>query len=55
MNTSSINKGNKTTVHVQLVSRRHQRQIAQREKINTSVLKVHSLNHINATASTVQQ
>ena len=55
MNTSSTNEGKKSSVHVQLLSYRHQKQVRQAEKTSTPALKVHRLNRINGTASSAQQ
>ena len=55
MNAAAANERNKSTIHVQLLGHRHQNQVAQGEKTNTSVIKVHKLNRINGAASSAKQ
>lgn len=55
MNTSSTNEGNKSTIHIQLHGKGHQKQVPQAEKTSTSALKVHRLSRINGTALSAQQ
>lgn len=55
MNAPSRNEGKKSTVHIQLGIRHHQKQVLRGENSNSSTPKVHRLARINASGRSTKQ